>query len=102
VHLWGFLLTPWQRARGDFAAQRRAYGIAAVVMVATGLVLVPPLGLVGAVLAYFAARSAEVLLFARELHHVPRCALPRWKLATLAAMYVALISLAAFKVAGSV
>ena len=60
VHALGFLLTPWQRAQGDFDSQRRAYTNAAVAMVAVGTVLVPLYGAIGAACAYLVARSIRL------------------------------------------
>lgn len=62
----GFLYTPWQRARGDFAGQRRAYATAAVVMVVVGALTIPRFGPAGAVATYLAARAADVLLLVGE------------------------------------
>ncbi len=58
VHMLGFLVTPWQRARGEFAAQAtRSYAIAGVAMVAVGWALVPVLGIAVAVACACTARS---------------------------------------------
>lgn len=86
VHMLGFLITPWQRARGDFATQRRAYYASAAAALVTGLALIPTLGAAGALLAYLASRVAEVLLLASEVRTLPRSVLPIWKLLALAGM----------------
>ena len=101
LHLWGFLLTPWQRARGEFAAQRRAYNVAALVMLATGLLLIPRLGAVGAILSYLSARTAELLLVAHELRTLPRSVLPAWKPLALAAMLAVLVGTALVRASGA-
>jgi O-antigen/teichoic acid export membrane protein len=67
LQLPGFLLTPWQRARGDFRTQRRAYTCAAVIALLVGLWAVPTHGAAGALLTCLAARTAEVLMIAHEL-----------------------------------
>ncbi|MEZ4527881.1 MAG: hypothetical protein R2941_18355 [Desulfobacterales bacterium] len=58
----GVMATVFQRARGDFASQEKAYGIAAL----TGIVLVYPLvkmfGILGAALVYLAVRIGDILL----------------------------------------
>lgn len=89
VHMLGFLLTPWQRARGDFATQTSAYWIAACAMVAVGFALVPRFGVAGAAACYLTARTAELLILSGELRWVSRAALPRWKVALLGAMIAA-------------
>lgn len=94
VHLWGFLLTPWQRARGDFATQRRAYLVAGVAMLVVAFALVPTWGVRGAMCAYFTARIAELWLFCHEVRRLPASVLPRWRLVALAGMLLALIGLA--------
>ncbi len=58
----GVMATVFQRARGDFASQEKAYGIAAL----TGIVLVYPLvktfGILGAAFVYLAVRIGDILL----------------------------------------
>ena len=71
VHLFGFLITPWQRARGDFATTRVAYQRAAVVMLAVGIVMVPLHGALGALIAYLCSRVAELQLIVAELRSLP-------------------------------
>ncbi|MFM7299418.1 MAG: hypothetical protein ACKO4Q_19615 [Planctomycetota bacterium] len=71
VHLFGFLVTPWQRAQGDFATTRLAYQRAAVVMLAVGVVMVPLHGALGALIAYLCSRVAELQLIAVELRRLP-------------------------------
>jgi O-antigen/teichoic acid export membrane protein len=95
LHLFGFLITPWQRARGDFATHRRAYVLAAGIMLAVGLVAIPLLGPMGAALCYLSGRSAELLLLSSEIRRIPRRILPRWKLACLAGMLLLLAYTAA-------
>lgn len=99
VQTFGFLLTPWQRAQGDFQSQRLAYGRAMVVMVAAGLLLVPAYGAVGAAVAYLCSRVAEIQLVARELRRMPRELLPRRHLALLGAMLLILLAAAAWRLA---
>lgn len=95
VHVFGFLITPWQRARGDFATHRRAYVGAALLMLALGPVLVPALGARGALLTYLCGRSAELALLVHELRRLPRAVLPRGRVAVLAGMVLVLAALAA-------
>jgi O-antigen/teichoic acid export membrane protein len=101
VHMLGFLLTPWQRARGDFATQTRAYWTSAALMTAVGLAAIPILGPAGAVMCYATARTAEVLMLAREARHLGPALLPRWKLAALAGMVAILASAAWVQGAGA-
>ncbi len=97
VHMLGFLLTPWQRARGEFAPQTRAYAAAGVCMVAVGAILVPAIGLVGAVACACTARIAEVALLAREVRFLPAAALPRARLAALGSMAAGILALALWR-----
>ncbi len=101
LHSFGFLATPWQRAQGDFASQRRAYTVAAGAMLAVGLVAIPLWGAWGAVAAYAAARVAELQLVATEVARLPRALLPRWKLAAAAGMFAVLVAFSAWRIAGS-
>ena len=99
VHAFGFFITPWQRARGDFCTQRRAYVLAVCLMVLVGAFAIPRWGAWGAVAAFAAARTAELQLIAIEALRLPRSLLPRWKLATAGALFVALAALGAWRVA---
>lgn len=101
VHMLGFLFTPWQRARGDFGTHTRAYALAGVAMVTVGVVAIPALGAVGAVACYLTARSAEVMILCAELRRLPGDVLPRWKLAALALMVVAVGATAWFTSGGA-
>ena len=69
-------------------------------MVVVGLVLIPTLGAVGALVAYLVSRVAEVQLFVHEARRLPRSVLPRWKVATVLGMVVALSALAAVHYSG--
>jgi O-antigen/teichoic acid export membrane protein len=95
VHAFGFLLTPWQRARGDFETQRKAYTRAAVLMLAIGIVTVPLYGATGALVAYLCGRTAELQLVWHELQHWSGAPLPRARLACAAVMLLALVTLGA-------
>lgn len=97
VHSFGFLATPWQRAQGDFHSQRRAYTIAACLMVGVGLFAIPRWGAWGAVAAFAAARSAELQLLVVEVLRLPRAVLPRWKLGAAALMFVTLAAFGAWR-----
>ena len=90
IHLFGFLLTAYQRACGDFRTQRVAYIISALLMLAVGTLTIPRFGALGAVATYLTGRTAELVLIAVEVRRIPRAALPRWRVATLALMTVAL------------
>ena len=93
VHLFGFLVTPWQRAQGDFATTRLAYQRAAVVMLAVGVVMVPLHGALGALIAYLCSRVAELQLVAIELRRLPaELGVPR-RLSYAAAMLAVLTML---------
>jgi len=97
VHMLGFLVTPWQRARGEFAAQTKSYAIAGVAMVVVGTALVPVLGLVGAVACACTARVAEILLFVREARDLPRRILTARHVGSLGALTTALALLAVWR-----
>ena len=100
VQLWGFLITPWQRARGEFGVQRRAYSITAVVMLTACLTLVPPFGVTGALIAYGLSRFAEAGLFLYELRQLPAGSVGKARLITLAAMFLSLVGLVVWKLGG--
>ena len=100
LHLFGFLITPFQRARGDFATHRRCYNLSAVIMVIVGVLLIPRFGAWGAVATYLCARLAEVLLIAHEVQALPRRVLPRWRVAVLALMVLALFGAARWSLMG--
>lgn len=97
LHLFGFLITPWQRACGDFRTQRRAYFLSGALMLAVGLVLIPRYGLRGAALTYLTARTAELALILVELARLPRTALSRARMAGLFAMTAALATAAGWR-----
>lgn len=90
VHLFGFLITPWQRAQGDFATTRLAYQRAAVVMLAVGVVMIPLHGALGALIAYLCSRVAELQLIAVELRRLP-CELGVARRLTIAAAMLAVL-----------
>jgi len=100
VHMTGFLLTPWQRSRGEFAAQTRAYAVAGVAMIVVGVVLVPVLGIAGAVLCACTARVAEILLLAGELPRFQRGILAGRKIAAFAGLAVGIVAFAAWRATG--
>jgi len=102
VHMTGFLLTPWQRSRGEFVAQTRAYAIAGVAMIAVGVALVPVLGIAGAVLCACTARVAEILLLSGELPRLPRGILPGRTVATFALLAFSIAVLAAWRASGAI
>jgi O-antigen/teichoic acid export membrane protein len=102
VQGFGFLCTPWQRARGDFTTQRHAATIAAVLMIGVGAALVPLYGVVGALIAFLCARLAEVLMAVHEARRLPREVLPAWKLAVAASMVLLLASIASWHFASSI
>lgn len=99
VHSFGFLATPWQRAQGDFATQRRAYLVGAALMLLVGVVAIPRWGAWGAFAAFAAARVAELQLVGVELARLPRSLLPRWKIAAAAAMTLALAAFGCWRIA---
>jgi len=86
IHLFGFLLTAYQRACGDFRTQRVAYIASAMLMLIVGALTVPTYGALGAVMTYLTGRTAELVLVAVEVRRFPRAALPRWRVVTLLAM----------------
>lgn len=86
VHMLGFLVTPWQRARGEFAAQTACYAVAGGAMLLVGWALVPLLGLAGAVLCACTARTAEILLFVGEARSLSRRALTPARMGALGAI----------------
>lgn len=97
VHMTGFLLTPWQRSRGEFAAQTRAYAVAGAAMIVVGVVLVPVFGIAGAVLCACTARVAEILLLSGELPRFPRAILGGKTVAAFALMAVSIAAFAAWR-----
>lgn len=96
----GFLFTPWQRARGDFASQRRAYGTGAIMMIVAGMILIPRFGPSGAVATYLAARAAECLLLLGERRNLGLEHRPTTRLICAAAMTVGLFALAWYHTGG--
>ena len=96
----GFLFTPWQRARGDFASQRRAYGTGAAVMIVVGLIAIPRFGAAGAVATYLAARAAECLLLLGERKHLAPHHHPTARLLCAGAMAATLFALAWYRTGG--
>jgi len=96
----GFLFTPWQRARGDFGSQRRAYGTGALVMLIVGIIAIPSFGAPGAVATYLAARTAECLLLLGERRSLGTDQRPTARLICAAAMTFALFALAWVRTGG--
>ena len=94
LHLFGFLITPYQRARGDFRTHRVAYMCSAGLMLVIGVLAIPRYGAAGAIATYLCARLAEVALIAIEVRRMPREVLPAWKVITLAGMVLTLAALA--------
>lgn len=94
LHLFGFLLTSYQRACGDFRSQRIAYISSAALMLLVGAVTIPKYGALGAVLTYLSGRTAELTLIAIEVRRLPRTALPRWRLVALGLMATTLATAA--------
>lgn len=101
IHLFGFLITPYQRARGDFRTHRIAYCAAAAAMLVVGLWAVPRFGAMGALATYLTGRLAEVALIVVEVRRLPREALPRWRVWALGAMVCAIAALAWFAIGGA-
>ncbi len=101
VHMLGFLVTPWQRARGEFVAQTRSYAIAGVAMIGVGWALVPLLGIAGAVACACTARLAELQLFFRESRALGRRVLTPLHLAGVGALAMGLGLLAWWRAAGT-
>jgi len=97
--LFGHLITPWQRACGDFRTHRRIYTLAALLMLVVGVVTIPRFGPLGAVLTYSTARCADVLLVASEVRRIPRAILPSSRVALLAGMALALLALGLWRFA---
>ena len=98
VQFFGFLITPWQRARGDFATQRRVYSRTALVTLLSAVILIPTCGADGAVATFLIARTAEAQLFAIEVSRMPTFVLPRWKSALAIGMALVLVILAGLDV----
>lgn len=97
VHMLGFLVTPWQRARGEFGAQTKSYAIAGVAMVAVGCALVPAIGVAGAVACACTARLAELQLFVREARRLPRRVLTARHLGSFGALAIGLVLFALWR-----
>ncbi len=101
VHLFGFLITPWQRACGDWRTHRRAYFVAAVVCASVAVAAIPSYGVRGALAAYLCGRLAELALVVVEVRRLDASVLPRWRVAALAAMVLALVGLGAHELSGA-
>jgi O-antigen/teichoic acid export membrane protein len=103
IHLFGFLLTAYQRACGDFRTQRVAYITSALLMLMVGALTVPTFGALGAVMTYLTGRTAELALIAVEVRRIPRAALPRSRVVALVAMIIVLAvgALSAFTAGGA-
>ncbi len=95
--LFGHLITPWQRACGDFRTHRRIYSFSAVLMVLVGLIAIPLWGPPGAVLTFLVARVADLLLIASEVIRLPRPTLGLGRIAALGLMIIALGTLAGYE-----
>ena len=100
VHLFGFLITPLQRARGDFRTHRSVYVVSAALMIVGGLFAIPAYGPAGAVVAYLTARTAEVALVAYELRRATPGPLRTRSILGFIAMLGTLIALAALALGG--
>lgn len=95
--LFGHLITPWQRACGDFRTHRRIYSWSAGLMILVGVFAIPAWGAVGAVVTYLSARSADLLLILSEVRRTSREVLGTARLLALASMILLLGALAAFQ-----
>lgn len=100
VHLFGFLVTAYQRAHGDFRSHRRSYVAAAVLMLGVGALAIPRFGVAGAVGTYLTARLAEVTLVVGEVRRMPAGAVRRGHLVALVAMVAVLAGAAALAATG--
>jgi O-antigen/teichoic acid export membrane protein len=100
VHMLGFLVTPWQRARGEFLAQTRSYAVAGIAMLVVGCALIPVLGIAGAVACACTARLAEIQLGVREMMAMPRRILTARHVGSLSALAVGIALLAWWRVGG--
>jgi O-antigen/teichoic acid export membrane protein len=100
VHMLGFLVTPWQRARGEFLAQTRSYAVAGIAMVVVGCALIPLLGIAGAVACACTARLAEIQLGVREMIALPRRILTARHVGSLGALAIGIALLAWWRVGG--
>jgi len=98
--LFGHLITPWQRACGDYRTQRRAYALAALVMVAVGLVLIPRYHMLGAAIAFLSARSADALLVISEVRRLPREVLGTPRIVALCTLTAGLVALGLYHAFG--
>ncbi len=94
VQFFGFLITPWQRARGDFSTQRRVYSRTALLTLVSAVILIPTCSADGAVATFLIARTAEAQLFAVEASRLRAALLPRWKTALAIGMAATLFALA--------
>ncbi len=100
LQFFGFLVTPWQRARGDFTTQRRVYTRTAIATLAVGAILIPRFGADGAVATFLVARLAEVQLLVIESWRLESSILPRWKPILALGLALALFALAAVETLG--
>jgi len=83
VHLFGFLITAYQRALGDFRTHRVTYIASATLMLMVGAYAIPAHGAAGAAATYLTARTAELGLIGFEARRLSREVLPPWRLIAL-------------------
>jgi len=91
----GFLLTPWQRACGEFSMSRNAYMVSLAVMVVVGAIVVPAFGMLGGAMVYLSGRTADVALLAMEWRQLWKSTVVRWSAPVAGGLLVAM-SAAAF------
>ena len=101
IHLFGFLITAYQRALGDFRTHRVTYILSAATMLLVGSFAIPAYGPVGALATYLTARCAELGLISIEARRLTREALPPWRLVALLLLAAILGTLATSAVLGS-
>lgn len=101
IHLFGFLITAYQRALGDFRTHRVTYIASAATMLLVGSFAIPAYGPSGALATYLTARCAELGLIAIEARRLTRGALPPWRLIALLMLAATLGALATSAVLGS-
>jgi O-antigen/teichoic acid export membrane protein len=76
LQLFGFVIAPWLRAHGAFAAQRRAYVAGASLMLVGGPILIPAFGLTGAIGTWFLGRAGDALLLGMAMRRLGQEAYP--------------------------
>ena len=97
LHMFSFLIVPWQRALGNFILPRKVYSAAALIMLVLGLLLIPRYGSDGAILTYLSARLAEIFLLVHMLYTLPKGSVKIWEKLVIGVLSLCIGSAALWK-----